>query len=265
MHWKFEKICSLSVLHQAVVDDPPIDLASYNYEFSVIPAAGTASRFQQLGWMTKPIPGGIMVFAEKTIGQDGTAFFRTTPLAQEGFTFYLLLNQPAILNDTQPFSLSENGQIKPNANLPKHNGQGQIIYLNNLASVEVTLADGTTINRLSPGEYIDTTAFGSRSVTPFLFRTEDASRNKIVATPAHAEGPQTAKTFALAANERSVVLDLPSSAWQIEQLPQGSSELMYFTERPLPPNVFGIIEIFNADEWMTNQYRRFQALFERAG
>lgn len=265
MHWRFEPIFSLKVLHQNVVDQPPVDPANYIYEFDVVPARESLNRFRQLGWTTKSVDGGLLIFAEKTVREDGSDFIRRSPLPDEVFTFYLQLNRPGVLSTTQPFAKTDNGQVIPNDQLPYFSGQGRIVYLQSLEASIITDNNNETIHRLTADEFIDTAELASRGVTPFLFRTEDAIRNRVVATPVQVNGADHQETFELPATVRTVQLPLAESAWQIEQQPQGSTELMYMTERPLPAKVFGVIQVFNTGEWIFNQFRQYQALFARVG
>lgn len=258
MHWRFEQLFTIKVLHQNILDNPPIDPAGYAYEFGVVPALSSANRFQQLSWIAKPIAGGIMVFGEKTIRPDGTDFVRVSPRADEVFTFYLQLKRPAILDRTKPFA------INGNSNLPNYSGRARIVYLNDQSITTELNAEGDTIHRLTPDSHISVADLGSRGQTPFLFQTEDAARRKVVASPI-ISGSSAPQTFEVPADNRSVELKLAENAWDIEQQPQGSAELMYLSERPLPSDVFGIIQIINTGEWIHGEFRRYQALFDRAG
>lgn len=263
MHWKFEERFSIRVWHQQMLDKTPVDPANYAYEFAVVPTTATRARFQQLGWIIKIEADRTWVLEERTIKADGSSFARGIPAPSEAFQFYLQLRQPSVMAYTRPFAKLDNGAIVPDKNLPRYSGQGPFIYLDNRDTVAETADDGEAIHRLTAGTHVDVADFGSRGNTPFLFRTEAATRNKVIAKQVLADGHGDPVEYPVASPARSVVMDLPASAWQITQQPLGNTELLYLSDTPLPPKTVGIIQIFNTDEWPQGQFRSFQALFTR--
>lgn len=253
MHWKFEEMLSVSVLHQRYVERPPVDPGGYQPEFALAPSPETRQRFQRLGWLSKSMANGILVFAEKTVRQDGTEFIKGSPEPLEFFTFYLKLNQPSLLNETRPF-----------ANPPKYSGRSRLLYFDNLNPTLIGPPNGPQLIRLTAETYVGLPEFGSRGLTPFRFATSASTVTNVTATAISPAVPPASESFNVKEGARTVELDLPEDAWRVKEEPAGEPEILYLSQKPLPPDVFGLIRIYNTEALPLNQYRRFQALFARA-
>ncbi|HRI58534.1 MAG TPA: hypothetical protein PK228_02390 [Saprospiraceae bacterium] len=254
MHWKFDELFSIRVLHEKFLLDPPNDTATYAPEFTLVPSEQTRLRFRGLSWVTKQQANGIMVFAEKVIDEKGQAFIKSNPLKNEAFTFLLKLNNPGLLFETQPF-VSGGGA---NPDLPAFTGRGRVFYFDNLHPV--TQPDGSLL--MTAGNFADIAELASRAPLPFSFASADTT--KVEVTPL-TSGNATAQTFELDTKTKSVVLDLPENAYRFVQLPANRSETIFMTNEMLNSDVFGVVRIFNSTALPTlGQYRPYKALFAKA-
>lgn len=254
MHWKFEEIFSIQVLHERYLLDPPGDPALYAPDFTLEPSEQTRQRFRRLSWVARPQENGILVFAEKVLDKAGQSFTKAKPSDNEAFTFLLKINQPALLFDTKPFS--EGGG--PNPDLPAFSGRGRIFYFDNLNTS--TQPDGSL--RITAGDFANTAEMASRTPLPFTFSSPDTTQVELSSL---APGSPASQTFDLNSKTKSVVLDLPESAYRFVQKPANQSETIYMTTERLNGEVFGVVRIFNSAALPAlGQFRRYKALFAKA-
>ena len=286
MHWKFEPLFSIRVLHQRTLDAPP----DKTPDFDLSPSARTAERMRSLNWMYKAQQGGGMVFAEKIIGPDGLSSFARQPVADEPFTFLLRLNNPALLNYTAPFAKKEeavapvsgNSRVRsgstmgtaqslatvvPNNNLPLFSGRSRMLYFDNLAAVSIPQPnappDAPPLLRLTAGEFAGVPEFASRGPTPFAFAPASGAA-AVEFSPMTPAGTPIV-TLDIPAQSQRFTADLADNAYRMKQVPGNQSELIYLTREQMDGSVFGVIQIFNlATLPVLNQNRHYTVVFAEA-
>ncbi len=284
MHWKFEPLFSIRVLHQRTLDAPP----DKTPDFDLAPSARTAERMRRLNWMYKAQPGGGIVFAEKIVGPDGQSSFARQPLADEPFTFLLRLNNPALLNYTAPFAkkkalmvgppsnmVARPGAIAvaaaseatvPNSDLPSFSGRSRLLYFDNLSAVSIPQPnappDAPPLLRLTAGEFAGLPEFASRG--PTLFAFAPVSGGAVEFSPLTPSGTPIVALDILPQSQRFTA-ELADNAYRMKQVPGNKSELIYLTGEQLDSSVFGVIRIFNtATLPALDQNRRYTVAFAEA-
>ena len=281
MHWKFEPLFSIRVLHQRALDAAP----DKTPDFDLAPSVGTTERMRRLNWMYKAQPGGGMVFAEKVVGPDGQSSFARQPLADEPFTFLLRLNNPALLDYTAPFTKKKDpivgppsnmvarpgavavaataGATVPNNSLPSFSGRGRLLYFDNLSAVSIPQPNAPPLLRLTAGEFVGLPEFASRGPTPFAFAPASGAAAVEFSPLTPAGTPIVA--LDIPAQSQRFTAKVADNAYRMKQVPGNQSELIYLTGEQLDSSVFGVIRIFNtATLPALDQNRHYTVVFAEA-
>ena len=258
MQWKFEQLFSIQVLHERYLLDPPNDPATASVDYSLVPTPATFNRMRRLNWVVKPMPAGIMVFAEFIVKKDGTSIPRGEPLQDEGFSFFMRLHSPSLLQATKPYMVKNGQTVTPNASLPAYSGHSRLLYFDNRAPV--TSSDGTL--HLTAGEFADVTEFASRAPSPFNYTASQADSTQVEAT-ALLPGNSAVQTFSLNPQTRTARLDLIENAYRLVQKPSNKAEIVCLTSEEVAGNTLGLIRIFNTSQLPWNQSRRYRVVWAK--
>lgn len=259
MHWRFDPIFSIKIYHAKYKTEDPDTKENppTARDFSLEPTPSTTRQLKKLGWIFKSQPGSCKVFGEKVFDPERNAVLRTIPAKTEGFTFFLRLNNPALLNGTKPYVLQSKPQLIPNPNLPVYSGRSRLLYFDNLNPVpqsggEFSLCSGA----------VDVAQFASFAPTSFTF---DKPKNgvKTLKFKALSRDPTTT-TFSVNEQSKSVLVKLPENAYTLEQNPGGFSETLFLTSETITGNALGIVRIFGTEEGNWEPIRRYRINFDEA-
>ena len=249
MHWKFEEIFSIQFTHQKKAPSAFPDFGLDAPDFIVVPTKSTADKLRRYGWITHSLSGGLLVLSEKTIDASGNASHRSLPPTNDAFTFWLLLNNPGLLNETQPFE----------ALLPQYAGRSRLLYFDNLSAV--SLPDNKF--RLTTGDFISLSDFSSGAPTYFRYAAREPQIAGIDVTPIEPGNP-VAKSFNFTSPARFVDIELPESAYKIAPKPSGTAETVFLTPEKLAGKIFGAVRIFNtAAQPILEKHRKYSAVFAK--
>lgn len=260
MHWRYDPLFSISAYHTRYANpDPDTGEAPRKApDFSLEPSSTTAARLRNMGWIFKQKTGSCTIYGEKLFEPDGTTRLRCIPAPEEGLTFLLRLNNPAILNETKPYVLESIPDLIPNNNLPGFSGRSRLLYFDNrdptpeAGSDELNLADGV----------VDEPQLASRAPRPFDLQNAPAGVTELVLTPL---APRSLpKTYTINLLTKSVVINLPENGYTLEYKPGTQKEILYLTSDSMPNDLLGIIRIFKPTGntgW--EPYQRYKLLFEK--
>lgn len=241
--------------------------------------------------MYKPQPGGGMVFAEKIVGSDGQSTFARQPADDEPFTFWLRLNNPALLDYTAPFVQKKGAEapqasgsaarpgavaattvptpesVAPNKELPNFSGRGRLLYFDNLSAISIPQPNAPPgpppVLRLTAGDFVGLPEFASRGPTPFNF-TPVSGSTAVDFAPLTPTGSPVLTIDVPAASPR-ISAQVPDNAYRMKQVPSNQNELIFLTSEQVDASVFGVIRIFNSVQLpVLSQNRHYTVVFAEA-
>lgn len=257
MRWRFDPLFSIKIYHTKYTLPDPETLESppTAKDFTLEPTQATAQQLKKLGWVFKSQPGSCKVFGEKVFDQDGNATLRSIPAIAEGFTFYLMLNNPALLNQTKPYVLQSKPVVIPNPNLPAYSGRSRLLYFDNLNPVpqsggEFSLCAGA----------VDLAQFASSAPTAFTFNKPKVG---VKTLKFKALSPLSTDTsFLINPETNSTPIELPENAYILEQNPGGHSETIVLHAELVTGNVLGIVRIFKPTNGSWEPIKRYKVNFD---
>lgn len=262
MHWRFDPLFSVAVYHGKYKNPDPDTGESPPQapDFALEPSKSAQRRFKSLGWLFKRTAWGWTALGEKAFAADGSARLRCLPAAGEGFSFFLRLRNPALLDETKPFVLEFKPVIVPNPDLPAFSGRARILYFDNLHPTPVHNLPGAN-NAYWLATAAGLEQFGSRAPVPFEYTNPGAAQ--VTLTPLAPGG--RAQTFALDPATHAVKIELPENGYQFVQMPLNRPEILFLTAEMPPPDTLGVLRIFEhpgGNGW--EPHRRYRILFEQA-
>lgn len=259
MRWRFDPIFSLDVYHNRYKGPDPDtgELPRRAPDFVLEPAPATLEHLRRMGWVFKAYIGGGIVYGEKQFEPDGTTVLRQQPEPDEGLSFYLVLNNPALLSATKPFVLETKPQVVPNTNLPAFSGRFRLMYFDNRDPVPRPGGEWW----LMPAP-VGITQIGSVAPTPFVF-PQGKNNTAEVALTALSPGGATA-TFPLDTTTKTARIDLPENGYLLVQKPGNETETLFLTPNLPNSKVVGVVRIFKPPGANWEPARRYHIVFEEA-
>lgn len=252
MHWKFEPFFSIEILHGKY---PPQtgQPAQPAPDFVLVPTDETKSRLSKMGWVFKPrvAGGGGVLYAEKVVAPDQTAKLRVRPANNEGFSFLILLSNPALLQKTKPFD-------SPASSMPPFSGRARTLYFDNLNANAI----GGNIYLLSQNSAVSFAEFASRVPVHFMYRAASNAITSLDLTPLVPGGATS--TIPINDNTHSIEVNLPENGYRVAPKPSGNTETLYLSDETFPPATLGVVRIFQPPGADWEPFRRYQIMFDLA-
>jgi hypothetical protein len=233
MHWRFDPIFFIRVTHDKYVPEDDPKAGSY---FWIEPDNETKHLMTSLNWLFKPVPNGAFISVKKNISSDGSEkvlgkLRKTTP-----FTFLLHLNSPEILLHTPPYD-------QGSSPLPAFSGRARVMYFDNLD--DLNQPDRTVLSKL---EKVGKEDLASIAPNKFRLQAGDINTSQIDFTEI-VPGGSLVQTVNFSPEQRSALVELPSSPFRLNYTPPNRTEYLYTDKNLLGNNAVGVIRIYK-DELM---------------
>jgi hypothetical protein len=259
MHWKFERMFTIKVMHEGLPTQPK-DEATTVPAFTLKPTTASLQRMKKLNWVARPIWNGLVVFAERNVRTDGTPMPPHKPSADEHLAFTIELNTPGLLKKTKPYmKIAVPGPV-PNDQLPNFSGRGRLLYFNNLNAVPLS----TDTFRITQEDFVAEPEFASRAPTSFDFTAAQVGVATVEAK-ALLPNPPPVQSFAFKPAASKTQVELANNAYEMVQKPSAPEkrEIMYLTNETLPEKTLGIVSIFDIASAPIDQNKTFQLAFAK--